>query len=49
MEASSSLMPSRVKTAPWPELKSGLSSSRVTAWVTASREVVGEEDEEWVR
>ena len=36
MEASSSLTPSRVKTAPWPELKRGLSSNCVTAKVTVS-------------
>lgn len=37
MEDSSSLMPVRVKTAPWPELKRGLSSRRETAKVTVSR------------
>lgn len=42
-------MPSRVKTAPWPELKSGLFSKRVTAWVTASIEDIGDEDEVFVR
>ena len=36
IEASSSLTPSRVKTAPWPLLKRGLSSSWVTANVTVS-------------
>jgi len=43
IDASSSLTPSRVKTAPWPELKSGLFSSCVTANVTvSSAEVEGD-------
>lgn len=37
-------MPSRVKTAPWPLLKRGLFSRRVTAWVAVSRAVGRELD-----
>lgn len=42
IDASNSLIPSRVKTAPWPELKSGLFSRSVTAKVAASRADVEE-------
>ena len=38
MLASSSMVPVRVKTAPRPQLRRGLFSRRVMAWVAASRE-----------
>lgn len=48
MEASSSRVPARVKTAPRPQLKSGFSSRAVTAAVAASRAVVPERRRECV-
>jgi len=45
IDASSSLTPSRVKTAPRPALKRGVSSRRVTAWVATWRALGRRPDE----
>lgn len=48
MEASSSRVPARVKTAPRPQLKRGFSSRAVTAAVAASRALVPLRRRAWV-